>query len=165
MSENNKWIPVSERLPEDNKTVNITWVNRKPEIYYKDIKDKPFTATGVYYQGNWYWWNTVVEEYLAEYGKYETDKINACIEVIAWMPLPEPYREGSNTVSTEELKPCPFCGGEAEYFSERIYSIPLRNVSWDGIKCTKCGAAYINTDKTKCPNDIYKAWNRRTEND
>lgn len=63
---------------------------------------------------------------------------------------------------SEELKPCPFCGStEVQYFGERIYSIPLINVSWDGIKCMKCGAAYINTDKTKCPNDICEAWNRR----
>lgn len=164
MNENNKWIPVSERLPEDNKTVNITWVNRKPEIYYKDIKDKPFTATGVYYQGNWYWWNTVVEDYLAEYGKYETDKINACIEVIAWMPLPEPYREGSNTVSTEELKPCPFCGStEAEYFCERI-SV-MNNAFMHGVMCHNCGGAYISSDIKTCPNDMYKAWNRRAKNE
>lgn len=112
MSENNKWIPVSERLPEDNKPVNITWVNRKPVNYYKDIKDKPFTATGVYYKGDWYWWSAVVEDYLAEYGKYATDKMNACIEVIAWQDLPAPY--GANQCHKMSEKT-----NEDKYISEK----------------------------------------------
>ena len=45
----NGWIPVSERLPEDNIPVNITWINRKPETYYKEIKDVPFSAAGVFF--------------------------------------------------------------------------------------------------------------------
>ena len=30
------WIPVSERLPEELVPVNVTWINRNPEPYYKD---------------------------------------------------------------------------------------------------------------------------------
>ena len=41
-----RWIPVSERLPEDCVPVNITYVNHNPESYYANIKDVPFTATG-----------------------------------------------------------------------------------------------------------------------
>lgn len=37
-----EWIPCSEMLPEDLEAVIITWVNREPIFYYKDIKDKPF---------------------------------------------------------------------------------------------------------------------------
>lgn len=89
------WIPCSERLPEDNVPVNITWVNRQPEYYYKHIQDVPFTATGVYFQGKWYWYSSSIEDYLAEYGRAEWDKIeesmHKSIEVIAWMPLPKPY--------------------------------------------------------------------------
>ena len=33
------WIPVSERLPEDYVPVNITWVNHNPDPYYASIKD------------------------------------------------------------------------------------------------------------------------------
>ena len=65
-----KWIPVTERLPEDNKAVNVVWVNHNPLDYYKHIKDKPQTATGVYYRGRWYWWSAVVQDYLAEYGEW-----------------------------------------------------------------------------------------------
>lgn len=86
-----QWINVKERLPKDNEAVNITWVNRKPVSYYANIKDKPFTATGVYNKGIWYWWSAIVQDYLDEYDEFEPDKIDESIEIIAWMPLPEPY--------------------------------------------------------------------------
>lgn len=87
-----RWIPVTAMLPEELEPVNITWVNHYPELYYAYIKDKPFTATGVYYRGQWYWWSTRCEDMLREYGRYELDKVDNCVEIVAWMPLPEPYR-------------------------------------------------------------------------
>ena len=51
----NGWIPVDEKLPEECVPVNIVWINRNPETYYSKIKDVPFSSTGVYYNGNWYW--------------------------------------------------------------------------------------------------------------
>ena len=62
--EQQRWIPVSERLPEELEPVNITWINHNPESYYADIKDKPFTATGVYFNGQWYWWSTLCTDIL-----------------------------------------------------------------------------------------------------
>ena len=91
--ERDRWISVEERLPEENEAVNIIWINRSPVIYYQDIKDKPQSATGVYYRGDWYWWSAVVQDYLAEYGKWEPDKMDSAIEVTHWMPLPEPPKE------------------------------------------------------------------------
>lgn len=87
-----KWIPVSERLPEELEPVNITWINHNPESYYADIKDKPFTATGVYFNGQWYWWSTLCTDILAEYSHNYDDVIDDDIEIIAWMPLPKPYK-------------------------------------------------------------------------
>lgn len=87
-----EWIPVSERLPENLEPVNITWVNHDPEPYYNDIKDKPFTATGVYYRGQWYWYSSTCADYLGEYGRNEWDKVDDAIEIVAWMPLPEAYK-------------------------------------------------------------------------
>ena len=89
-----EWIPVGERLPNDLEPVNITWINHDPEPYYKEIKDKPFTATGVYFNGQWYWWSTLCTDILAEYSHNFDDVIDTAIEVVAWQPLPEPYKKG-----------------------------------------------------------------------
>lgn len=60
----------------------------------------PFTATGVYFKGKWYWYSSTVEDYLAEYGRAEWDEIEeamaGCIDVTAWMPLPKPWKEEEN---------------------------------------------------------------------
>ena len=90
--EQTRWIPVSERLPKELEPVNITWINHNPESYYADIKDKPFTATGVYFNGQWYWWSTLCTDILAEYSHNYDDIIDDDIEITAWMPLPEPYK-------------------------------------------------------------------------
>ena len=86
------WIPVSERLPEELVPVNVTWINRNPEPYYAEIKDVPFACTAVYYNGKWYWWSSVCTDYLEEYGEYNVDLVDKYIDIVAWMPLPEPYR-------------------------------------------------------------------------
>lgn len=91
--ESNPRIPVSERLPEELVPVNVTWINRNPEPYYAEIKDVPFACTAVYYNGKWYWWSSVCTDYLEEYGEYNVDLVDKYIDIVAWMPLPETYRE------------------------------------------------------------------------
>lgn len=85
------WIPCSKRLPENMELVNVTWVNRDPEPYYMNIKDKPFTATGIYFKGKWYWYSVTCEDMLGEYGENEIDEVADGVEIVAWMPLPKPY--------------------------------------------------------------------------
>lgn len=91
-----EWISCSERLPEELEPVNVTWVNHEPEPYYSDIKEMKFVATGVLYRNQWYWYSTYCVDLLAEYGNSEPDKVDKAVEIIAWSPMPEPYKEESN---------------------------------------------------------------------
>ena len=61
-----KWIPVSERLPEDNKQVLIQYRTR----YRDDVNLFDVTS-----RADYNYWQGIGRE----------------IDVIAWMPLPEPY--------------------------------------------------------------------------
>lgn len=87
-----KWIPCRERLPEELTPVNVTWVNRKPAPYYENIKNIPFTATAVYCNKKWFWWSSICEDILAEYGRNDAEMVDEEVEIIAWIPLPEPYK-------------------------------------------------------------------------
>ena len=87
-----RWIPCSERLPDDLAEVNVTWVNHDPEPYYGFAKNKPFTASAVYYEGKWYWYSSVCADVLGEYGRNDVDAVDDTIEITAWQPLPEPYK-------------------------------------------------------------------------
>lgn len=87
-----KWIPCSKDLPEELIAVNVTWVNHDPAPYNKEIKDKRFVDTAVYYQGDWYWWDSVAIDYLKEYGKRApVHRVHDVIEIIAWRHLPKPW--------------------------------------------------------------------------
>ena len=92
--ETTNWTPVTKATPRDGELVNITWINHNPEPYYEAIKDKPFTATAYYFKGAWYWFSSTTEDYLEEYGDCPWDRIDTDLEITAWMPLPEPYKEG-----------------------------------------------------------------------
>lgn len=55
----------------------------------------------------------------------------------------------------EQLKPCPFCGGEAH-----LKEIPLPSYPIIWIECVNCGAGFPEkTDKQ----EAIEAWNRRAE--
>lgn len=92
-----EWIPCSERLPEDLEAVNVTWVNHNPPVYYQYTKDVPNADTAVYYRGVWYWWDSTICDVLSEYGeKCGAEQIDKDIEILAWMPLPKPYKGGDD---------------------------------------------------------------------
>ena len=87
-----EWIPCSERLPEDIRPVLVTWKNNDPASYYQYIVGKHFIGTAHYHRGKWYWYSSVTEDLLAEYGKCETEEFDEAIEAVAWMPLPKPWK-------------------------------------------------------------------------
>jgi len=68
----NKWIPVRERLPEDKQAV-LVWCPQYKNIYCAYLEKEQWWIFGAFVQ--------IVPN-----------------EVIAWMPLPEPYRAESEEV-------------------------------------------------------------------
>ena len=91
-----QWIPVTERLPDDLAEVIVTWINHIPEPYYDFLKNKPFTGVAVFYKEQWFWYSSTTVDVLAEYGRCGSEKIDDAIEIIAWMPIPEPWKGDRN---------------------------------------------------------------------
>ena len=64
----------------------------------------------------------------------------------------------------EELKPCPFCGGEAKISERYREGISNRKMYW--VECKKCGITQAHhalagyNSRTKAVN----AWNMRADN-
>ena len=83
----NGWIPVSERVPEDEKEYLVTLekVYGTPEKLYGIANYLKFGDAG--------YWNEKKYGYL-EWDKYSDGHGGTKMyKVIAWMPLPEPYKE------------------------------------------------------------------------
>lgn len=97
--ERNKWIPCSERLPEDRKEKMVYLSSDRISIAIYNEHRLPHSGCAIG------WGYRVPDGYI----DFETE------EVIAWMPLPEPYKENI-CVNTD----CPFnakegvCGAAEE---------------------------------------------------
>lgn len=98
------WIPVSERLPEPYKLVEVTvhcsewisdydsvWIPENEKIHHDEeyLSRIGYTDEG----GDWLFYDKDGCEiyYDKEFGSDETDVYNV---VTAWRPLPEPYKGG-----------------------------------------------------------------------
>lgn len=85
-----RWIPVSERLPEEHDSIFAKWkgtVKWNPAMFEKTSDEVLVTISDVGGKGTTRTAHTLD-------GKWSCDllKWNASYKVIAWMPLPEPYR-------------------------------------------------------------------------
>lgn len=63
-----------------------------------------------------------------------------------------------------ELKPCPFCGGEAVVVPHKFFSEALKAWKVDryGVECKKCRTSSYQF--WGCEKHAIKAWNRRANN-
>ena len=81
-----RWIPVSERLPEEDTEVLISYRYKEGEGNTSHVDIDITTYGQMYFGGNKVGnnkhWRAPFEYFYSNY------------EVIAWMPLPEPYKEG-----------------------------------------------------------------------
>lgn len=84
-----RWIPVSERLPEEYGEYMITWTTSHSMVNgkYSLLGIAEYELSGEYdhennrFRGEW-----LLEDYIKNYPN---------VKVTAWMPLPEPYKAES----------------------------------------------------------------------
>ena len=78
-----RWIPVTERLPEEHKSVfpGLGTVSKAVLVSWVD----PFSK-------NAYPDNSFVREGITRNGEFTLNHINSDLVPVAWMPTPEPYK-------------------------------------------------------------------------
>ena len=79
LSEQQKWIPCNERMPEIAKDVLTTYIDG--ETKRRHVREDAWLPNDDSEKGGW----------LNEETDYRYNGLN--MEVIAWMPFPEPYKE------------------------------------------------------------------------
>ena len=83
--EQTTWIPVSERLPEEDGDYFVTYEKGYAEDY--DLPPIGIAGFEVDCEGFGYWYEHFDRQTLGSLGSEWEE-----IKVVAWMPLPEPYK-------------------------------------------------------------------------
>lgn len=81
--EQTEWIPVTERLPEE--TGEYLVYTDSDEIFIKPYDE--------YERDFGYWYEEFSEETGGKIGEEWRSADDNCMKVVAWKPLPEPYKE------------------------------------------------------------------------
>lgn len=81
------WIPCSERLPEKHQMVLTTI--KGVDLFRECVDKNFFEALATAKKRTW-----VSVGYLGDDGWYGADGFPQIVQPIAWMPVPEPYKEG-----------------------------------------------------------------------
>lgn len=121
-----EWIPCDEQLPEESLNSVIGWDAYRERCCFVQ-----------YWGGRWVFGNDV-------------DSVN----IVAWMPVPEPY-DSAKLEDNEELKQCPFCGGKAKMLEVKGFRKEIVSAS---VVCEKCG---VSTNNYKTKKVAVKSWNQR----
>lgn len=82
-----RWIPVSERLPQEDTEVLICYKHREGE------GDTNHTRIDISSYGDMYFGGNRIAH--AKYWRPPFEYFGLNYEVVAWMPLPEPYKEAN----------------------------------------------------------------------
>lgn len=80
-----RWIPCNERMPEEHesgilKTLGVNSVSDEVIVTVECGDDERMSAIAQTYDGKWHW---------------DFKHVFSGCKIVAWMPMPEPYKEGS----------------------------------------------------------------------
>lgn len=81
--EQSEWIPATERLPEETGEYLVSTDNDEIFVIPYDEHERDFG----------YWYEEFSEETGGKIGEEWRSADDNCMKVVAWRPLPEPYRE------------------------------------------------------------------------
>ena len=87
-----EWIPVSEKLPDEHDSVfaKSYGTDKWNNMFWRTTSNRVI-ATIKYNDGT-----VIVKEAFTHDGEWTVEKRNTNCKVIAWMPMPEPYKENEN---------------------------------------------------------------------
>lgn len=87
-----EWIPVSEKLPNEHDSIfaKSYGTDKWENLFWRTTSNRVI-ATIKYNDGR-----VIVKEAFTHDGEWTVEKRNINCKVIAWMPLPEPYKEKGN---------------------------------------------------------------------
>lgn len=91
-AESFEWIPVSEKLPNEHDSVfaKSYGTDKWNNMFWRTTSNRVI-ATIKYNDGT-----VIVKEAFTHDGEWTVEKKNINCKVIAWMPLPNPYKEKEN---------------------------------------------------------------------